>query len=173
MLQNRLMNYGDAHRYRVGVNSHQIPVNKARCPVHSNHRDGLGRVDANYGSLPHYEPNSYGQWTQQPDYAEPPLRLKGDGAMWNFRDDDSNYFEQPGKLFRLMDDAQKEALFGNTARALGDAPDFIKMRHIRNCNAADPAYGAGVAKACGIDLNTALASRKDDPALGSPSPVPV
>jgi catalase len=173
MLQNRLMNYGDAHRYRVGVNSHQIPVNKARCPVNSNHRDGLGRADANYGALPHYEPNSYGQWTQQPDYAEPPLRLKGDGAMWNFRDDDSNYFEQPGKLFRLMNDAQKEALFGNTARALGDAPDFIKMRHIRNCNAADPAYGAGVAKACGIDLNNALASRKDDPALGSPSPVPV
>ena len=173
MLQTRLINYPDSQRYRVGVNFQQIPVNKARCPVHSNHRDGQGRVDANYGGLPHYEPNSFGQWQEQPAYAEPPLKIKGDGKFWNFREDDSNYFEQPGKLFNLMSAAQKEILFANTGRGMGDAPDFIKMRHIRNCNAADPAYGAGVAKALGIDLKTALASRKDDPALGSPSPVPV
>ncbi|MCT6881848.1 MAG: catalase, partial [Snodgrassella alvi] len=41
VLQARLYNYADAARYRVGVNHHQIPVNKARCPVFSNHRDGL------------------------------------------------------------------------------------------------------------------------------------
>ena len=38
--------------------------------MHSNHRDGQGRVDANYGSAPHYEPNSFGQWQAQPDFAE-------------------------------------------------------------------------------------------------------
>jgi catalase len=173
MLQSRLINYPDAQRYRVGVNFHQIPVNKARCPVHSNHRDGTGRVDDNYGDLPHYEPNSYSQWVEQPEYAEPPLKINGDARFWNFREDDADYFEQPRKLFNLMSAAQKQVLFDNTGRALGDAPDFIKMRHIRNCHAADPAYGAGVAKACGIDLKTALDSRKNDPALGSPSPVPV
>ena len=45
-----------------------------------------------------------------------------------------------------MNDAQKQALFGNTAAAMGDAPDFIKYRHIRNCHRCDPAYGEGVAK---------------------------
>ena len=40
MLQARLFNYADAQRYRLGVNYQQIPVNAARCPVHSNHRDG-------------------------------------------------------------------------------------------------------------------------------------
>ncbi|MBG9158813.1 hypothetical protein G0Z73_10150, partial [Neisseria meningitidis] len=32
---------------------------------------------------------------------------------------------------------QKQALFGNTAAAMGDAPDFIKYRHIRNCYRCD------------------------------------
>ena len=168
MLQSRLFNYADAQRYRLGTNYQQIPVNAARCPVNSNHRDGIGRVDGNYGSLPHYEPNSFGQWQAQPEFKEPPLKLTGQADHWDYDKDDNNYFEQPGKLFRLMNDEQKEALFGNTARAMGDAPEFIKFRHIRNCNAADPAYAAGVAKALGLDLAKALASQKDDPMFGNP-----
>ena len=144
MLQSRLFNYADAQRYRLGTNFHQIPVNKARCPVHSNHRDGIGRVDGNYGSLPHYEPNSFGQWQEQPEYREPPLKINGDADYWNFRDDDADYFSQPGALFRSMTPEQQQRLFDNTARALGDAPDFIKQRHADNCAKADPAYGAGV-----------------------------
>jgi len=34
MLPGRLFAYGDAQRYRLGVNHHLIPVNAARCPVH-------------------------------------------------------------------------------------------------------------------------------------------
>ena len=168
MLQARLTNYADAQRYRLGTNHHQIPVNAARCPVHSNHRDGMGRVDGNYGGALHYEPNSFGQWQAQPQFAEPPLRLSGDAQHFRFHEDDANYFEQPRKLFQLMSDAQKQALFGNTARAMGDAPEFVKQRHIRNCHAADPAYAAGVAQALGLDLQKALASQKDDPMFGNP-----
>ena len=76
MLQGRLFSYGDAQRYRLGVNHHLIPVNAPRCPFHSYHRDGAMRVDGNYGSTLGYEPNSYGQWQQQPEFAEPPLALK-------------------------------------------------------------------------------------------------
>ncbi|MGE0209669.1 MAG: catalase [Lysobacteraceae bacterium] len=144
MLQARLFNYADAQRYRLGVNYHQIPVNAARCPVNSNHRDGAGRMDGNYGGLPHYEPNSFQQWQEQPQFREPPLQITGDADWWNFRDNDDNYYKQPGDLFRLMSPAQQQVLFDNTARNMGDAPDFIKRRHIENCAKADPAYGAGV-----------------------------
>lgn len=144
MLQSRLFNYADAQRYRLGTNYQQIPVNRARCPVNSNHRDGIGRVDGNYGSLPHYEPNSFNQWQEQPQFREPPLQITGDADWWNFRDDDANYYKQPGDLFRLMSPAQQQVLFDNTAAAMGDAPEFIKRRHIENCSKADPAYGAGV-----------------------------
>ncbi|MCC7151197.1 MAG: catalase, partial [Rubrivivax sp.] len=58
--------------------------------------------------------------------------------------------------------------FDNTAGGMGDAPEFVKFRHIRNCHAADPAYAAGVAKALGLDLARALASHKDDPMFGNP-----
>ena len=147
MLQARLFNYADAQRYRLGTNYQQIPVNAARCPVHSNHRDGIGRVDGNYGGLPHYEPNSFQQWQEQPQFREPPLKIDGSADHWDFRQDDADYYKQPGDLFRLMTPEEQQLLFDNTARAMGDAPDFIKQRHVDNCSKADPAYGAGVAAA--------------------------
>jgi catalase len=153
MLQGRLFSYGDAQRYRLGVNHHQIPVNAPRCPYHSFHRDGPMRVDGNYGSTLGYEPNSYGEWAQQPEFAEPPLALEGAAANWNFRDDDDDYYTQPGLLFRLIGPEKQALLFANTARAIKDAPREIQIRHIGNCLKADPAYGAGVAKAIGIPLS--------------------
>lgn len=35
------------------------------------------RVDGNQGGVPGVEPNSFGQWAEQPAYAEPPPRLNG------------------------------------------------------------------------------------------------
>jgi catalase len=146
MLQARLFSYGDAQRYRVGVNHHQIPVNAARCPVHSYHRDGQMRINANAGSTLGYEPNSYQEWVEQPDFREPPLALQGSADHWNHRED-ADYFSQPGALFRLMDAAQKQVLFDNTARSIQGASAQVKQRHIDNCTAADPEYGSGVARA--------------------------
>jgi len=51
-----------------------------------------------------------------------------------------------------MSSAQQKVLFENTARAMGDAPKEIKLRHISNCMKADPAYGKGVADALGISI---------------------
>lgn len=151
MLQGRLFSYGDAQRYRLGVNHAQIPVNAPRCPVNAYHRDGAVRVDGNYGSRLHYEPNMFGEWQEQPDFSEPPLAIDGAADHWNQRVDE-DYYSQPGNLFRLMTPDQQQALFGNTARAIGPARIEIKHRHIRNCLRADPAYGEGVADALGIDL---------------------
>lgn len=152
MLQGRLFSYGDAQRYRLGVNHHLIPVNRPRCPVRSYHRDGAMRVDGNYGGTPGYEPNSYSEWQEQPEFAEPPLDLEGAAGHWNHRVDD-DYYSQPGKLFRQMTTEQQKTLFSNTARAMGDIPQEIKIRHIRNCLKADPSYGEGVAQATGVPMS--------------------
>lgn len=153
MLQGRLFSYGDAQRYRLGVNHHQIPVNAPRCPFHSYHRDGQMRTDGNKGATIGYEPNSYDEWQEQPDFKEPSLKLKGAASNWNFREDDNDYYTQPGLLFNLMNKKQQKVLFENTARAMGDAPKEIKIRHIGNCLKADKVYGKGVAKALGIPLS--------------------
>ncbi len=152
MLQGRLFSYGDAQRYRLGVNHQQIPVNAPRCPVHNYHRDGAMRVDGNFGSTIGYEPNSKEEWQEQPDYSEPPMNLSGAAAHWDHREDD-DYYSQPGNLFKIMSAEQKEALFNNTASSVGGASVDIQKRHIANCSKADLAYGAGVANSLGIYLD--------------------
>jgi catalase len=146
MLQGRLFSYGDTQRYRLGVNYFQIPVNAPKCPFHSYHRDGQMRVDGNGGGRTPYEPNSRREWIAQPDFAEPPLAIEGAADRWNHRED-TDYYSQPGDLFRMMTPAQQKVLFENTARAIKGASPEIVARHIDNCGKADPAYGAGVAEA--------------------------
>jgi catalase len=146
MLQARLFSYGDAQRYRLGVNHHQIPVNAPKCPYHSYHRDGAMRVDGNYGGITGNEPNASGEWAEQPEYREPPLSIEGAADHWNHRED-TDYFSQPGNLFRLMNEEQQQALFYNTARAIAGVSKDIQQLHIDHCTQADPAYGAGVAAA--------------------------
>ncbi|MDP4014545.1 MAG: catalase [Candidatus Nanopelagicales bacterium] len=149
MLQGRLFSYGDAARYRVGVNHHQIPVNQPKAAKASNtyHRDGAMRVDGNQGSVPGIEPNNFGRWPEQPAYADPAQAIGAVADRFNFRDDDANYFEQPGDLFRLMGAEEQQRLFENTARAIDGASDTSVEKHIFNCTQADPAYGEGVRKA--------------------------
>ena len=154
MLQGRLFSYGDAQRYRLGVNHHQIPVNspKGVKNPHSFHRDGQMRVDGNLGSEIHYEPNSYGAWRDQPEHRIPE---QAGGAVRNFdfREDDHDYYTQPGMLFRAMTPDQQRVLFHNTARNMEDSTYQIKHRHIFNCYKADPEYGKGVAEAMGINID--------------------
>ncbi len=46
-----------------------------------------------------------------------------------------------------MNPQQKQTLFDNTARQVGQAAKHIQDRHVANCTKADPAYGKGVADA--------------------------
>jgi len=152
MLQGRLFSYGDAHRYRLGINHHQIPVNAPRCPFNSFHRDGAGRVDGNQGAKINYEPNRLGEFAQDPNAAEPPLAIHGAADRYNHRID-GDYYSQPGALFRLMNDDQKQQLFNNIADSIASVPEEIKRRQLDHFHRADPAYAAGVAKAIGLSYN--------------------
>lgn len=157
MLQGRLFSYGDAQRYRLGVNHWQIPVNQPKgvgveniCPFS---RDGQMRIlDENQGAKTHYYPNQHGELESQPQFKKPGLPLEGTAYEHDYREDDSNYFEQPGKLFRLLSEEEQQRLFENTANEMAPVSDHIKHRHIRHCFKADTAYGEGVAKALGIDI---------------------
>ncbi|HLR52235.1 MAG TPA: catalase-related domain-containing protein, partial [Candidatus Avamphibacillus sp.] len=102
-----------------------------------------------------YSPNSYEEWEDSKEHQEPALSASMTGAAdyWNFREDDDNYYEQPGKLFRLMSQEEQQRLCENTARDMEGATKKVKIRHITNCYKADPAYGEGVAKAAGIPMS--------------------
>ena len=110
------------------------------------------RVDGNHGGTLGYEPNEQGEWAEQPDFREPPLSLQGAAAHWDHRED-TDYFSQPGALFRLMSPGQRQTLFENTARSIGGATREVQIRHIGHCLKADPNYGEGVAMALGIAVS--------------------
>lgn len=153
LLQGRLFAYGDAQRYRLGVNYNHIPVNKPRCPYAEFHRDGQMRTDGNFGGTIAYEPNSYGQWRQQADAAEPPLDLFGPMDAWDPADDATDdTFYQPGDLYRLMEEDKRAALISNTAADIGPTTENIKYRHTAHCYKADVEYGMRLAEALGLDV---------------------
>ena len=82
------------------------------------------------------------------------MELSGTAYAHNFRDDDQDYYTQPGNLFRIIKERGKaQLLFDNSARQVGGAEKFIQIRHIRNCFKADPEYGSGVAKALGLSMD--------------------
>src|SRR5699024_7807288 len=156
MLQARIMMYGDAQRYRLGVNHHQIPVNapKGMNPkdYHPFHRDGQMRVDGNLVSELNYEPNSYGNGQEDPRGYEP-KQEGGDVYRYDFRADDDDYYTQPGLLYNGLTEDQKQVLCENTARAMGDSTLQIKHRWINHCYHADEDYGKRLAKALNIDID--------------------
>jgi catalase len=143
MLQGRLFSYGDAQRYRLGVNHMSIPVNAPKCPVHAYHRDGQMRVDGNYGSTLGYQPNSLWEWDEQQEYKEPPLEITGAMDAYEPKDDTTDdCFYQAGDLYRLMTEDKKTVLIDNTARNIAPATENIKYRHTAHCCLADQDYGA-------------------------------
>ncbi len=155
MLQARLLSYPDAHRYRIGVNYAQLPVNKPHCPVNTYNRDGHMRFDGNYGSEVNYQPNSFHGPVDDKQFDEPPLKLSGEARRYDHRDGNEDY-SQAGNLFRLMNAGQKAALIGNLVEAMASVPKPIQIRQIQHFYKADKAYGEGVAKGLGVAMNDVL-----------------
>src|SRR5467141_3026662 len=155
MLQGRLISYPDAHRYRIGVNYDALPVNKPQCPVHTYHRDGAMRFDGNEGSAPNYEPNSFNGPAEDPAYRERARTIGGSVDRHNHRSD-SDYYTQPGNLFRLMTQDARERLVGNIVASMGSVPREIQERQIRHFYKADPNWGRGMAEGLGLRTEEVL-----------------
>jgi catalase len=158
MLQARLISYPDAHRYRLGVNYDSLPVNKPQCPFHTYNGDGAMRFDGNSGSSVNYEPNSFGGPTQDPMFPERPRPVSGTVDRHNHRLD-TDYYTQPGNLFRLMTPEARRHLICNIAASLKFAPQRIQELQVQHFFQADPAYGAGVANALGLNIEKHIALR--------------
>jgi catalase len=119
MLLARIFSYADAHRYRVGTNHAELPVNAPHSPVHSYSKDGAMRHGFADASRPVYAPNSYGGPAASPAAHGNDSGWESDGALvrsaatLHAEDDD---FGQAGTLVReVLDDAARERLVANIA----------------------------------------------------------
>jgi catalase len=151
MLQARLLAYQDAHRYRVGVNANQIPVNAPRCPVNHYQRDGAmagcpmhtGQIQTGGANFYPNDRAEQGAPAPAPVFKEPPLHLSL-GAVTTYDQSDEDYYTQAGDLFRLMNENQKQQLTGNIADGLRHANASIQQRMLGYLHKADPDYAARV-----------------------------
>ncbi len=163
MLQGRLLSYQDAHRYRVGANANQLPVNAGKCPVNHYQRDGSmagmcpargdqkNLISDNQSSGVNYYPNdqiNQGAPVPEPSVAEPPMPIEADA--WIKRhglSDDEDHYSQAGDLFRLMNDSQKSQLTTTIAEGLVQATESVQQRMLEQFGRADPDYAKRIASA--------------------------
>ncbi|MGI5348960.1 catalase [Streptomyces sp. CA-250714] len=143
MLQGRLFAYGDAHRYRVGINADLLPVNEPKATrARTYGRDGV-MYDGRHGGAKNYEPNSFGAPAETGRALWQPLAVSGtteDHPAPSHAEDDD--FVQAGNLYRLMSEDEKARLIDNLANAIaGVSRDDIAQRAIENFRKADPDYG--------------------------------
>lgn len=154
MLQGRIFAYADAHRYRIGPNYAQLPINRPIAQVSNYQRDGAMQFGENGGSGPNYEPNSLGGPKQAPQYAMQPFEVRGYAtSVPNPRHSDDDDFVQAGDLYRLMSETDRSHLVGNlTGHMSAVTRKEIQMRQIWNFYRADTEYGTRVAQGLGIDI---------------------
>ncbi|XCI75439.1 MAG: catalase [Flavobacteriales bacterium] len=159
MLQGRLLSYPDAHRYRLGVNYEQIPVNRCPFMVNNYQRDGLMRVDGNSGSDPNYYPNSFDEIYADHTYKEPAQKLDSDFADWYNRNGlgEDDYYSQPGTFWReIINEQYKKYLVQNItssmSRITGPKREQIIYRQLCHFFKADAYFGRQIAQMLNVDL---------------------
>ncbi len=156
LLQGRILAYPDAHRYRLGANYEQLPVNRPIVPVHNHQRDGFMRVDGNSGAGPNYYPNSFDNIEADRSYKEPAMKLDSDVAdSFDRNKDDDDHFTQPGNLFRkVMTDQQRLNTVSNLVSSMkdirGPKRKEIIERQLDHFYRADRELAMNVAKGLGI-----------------------
>lgn len=151
LLQGRLFAYPDAHRWRLGANHQQIPVNTPKCPFHTYQRDGMSSVNGNGGAGPNYWPNSVGAPAPDASFAPPAIEIQAVIDRHTRPDENADYI-QAGELFaRVLSPTDQDHLISNIAGHLGGARPEIQKRQCAVFYRAHPDYGIRVAKALGLD----------------------
>jgi len=152
MLQGRLFAYHDAHRYRLGANYQQLPVNRPKGMVMNYQRDGFMRTKTEFEGSPNYYPNSFGGPEPDPSAEWPSIAmsgLSGRHAYTHHNDD----FVQPRALYeRVMTDLDRDHLIGNIVDHLSGAKKNIQMRQTALFYKVHEEYGTRVAEGLGLDV---------------------
>jgi len=163
MLQGRLFAYHDAQLYRVGTNHQHLAVNRARCPIHNQQRDGRMAI-ANGGSARNYaNVEAAGSRPHGLGHGDPGLALDGCAGRHDERGSSDDY-TQAGNLYRIMEADARRRLAANIAAAMKGVSEDVRQRQVGHFMKADPAYGAAVlrelaalgAAAAAPDTRTAL-----------------
>lgn len=150
MLQARLFAYGDAHRYRLGINHTRLSVNEAKgvpggaCNYG---QDGFMRFDAQDGHQKNYEPNSFNGPVQSSDELYGGVSVSGLTGHYTQAPREVDDFKQAGDLYRLQPKDARQRLIDNIAVSLAQVTrDDIIARSIEHFRKADAELGTRIAE---------------------------
>ena len=146
MLQGRLFSYPDTQRYRLGVNYNALAINKPIVDVNNGYRNGAMRFDDNGAETPNYEPSHFEVPTQTDIVDEPPLKIDGDAARYEYETDVNSDFAQAGNLYRLMSEEEQNDLVTNIANSMYGVPAGIVKLQLQHFKKADETYAAKIEK---------------------------
>jgi catalase len=122
MLLGRMFSYPDAHRYRIGANYNQLPVNAPRSAVHSYSKDGAMRYQK--VSDPVYAPNSKGGPRADTARYGEATGWHTDGELvrsaYTLHAEDDDWGQAATLVRHVMDDGQRDRLVSNIASHLLD-----------------------------------------------------
>ncbi|XP_033211079.1 catalase-like [Belonocnema kinseyi] len=141
MLQGRMFAYGDAHRYRLGTNHLQLPVN---CPYKimttmNYQRDGKMSINSQ-GGAPNYYPNSFKGPVETPNVKEPAFNITGQADRYTPINEDD--FGQVTIFWRnVLDSGAKTRLVNNLVTSLKRVSPFIVQRAVANFTQVDQDLG--------------------------------
>jgi catalase len=163
MLQARLFGYGDAHRYRLGINHTRLAVNEPKgVPGGARNygRDGAMRFDENGGRhAKNYEPNSFDGPVQTNEEVYKGLNVSGVSGHYPQVPREVDDFKQAGDLYRLQPAEAQQRLVDNIAGSLAHVSrEDIIERSIAHFRKADATFGQRIA-------DGVAARRKSRPAL--------
>ncbi|MBO1753235.1 catalase [Actinotalea sp. BY-33] len=156
MLLARIFSYADAHRYRVGTNHAQLPVNSPHAaPVHSYSKDGAARYSFAAPDVPVYAPSSRGGAHAEPGRAGESGGWESDGelvrsaATLHAEDDD---FGQAGTLYReVFDDAARARFLETITGHVGGVRSAdIRERAVQYWTQVDAGLGAALRAALSV-----------------------
>ena len=153
MLQGRLFSYHDAHRYRLGVNYTQLPVNAPKAATMNYQRDGFMRTMSKYEGYPNYYPNMFGG--PKPDISAkwPAYEVNGKWGRYDYVHPNDD-FVQPAALYhKVMTNVDRDHLISNIVGHLGGAKKEIQIRQTVIFYKVDPDYGSRVAERLGLDID--------------------
>jgi catalase len=148
MLQGRLFSYPDTHRYRIGPNYLQLPVNRPRVPVHSYNRDGAMRYEN--PADPVYAPNSASGPVADPGpWQGESYHVAGEivRSAYELHAEDDDFRQARTLWEKVLTDTDREHLVGNITAHAG-APEVtteVRKRVVEYWTSVHPDLGAGVA----------------------------
>ena len=157
ILQGRLFSYPDAHRYRVGVNAHQLEVNRCPFAVNNYQRDGFMADSSGYKDNPNYYPNSFDEVKPDTDYKNFEYDLDATKvAHHNRNENDDDHYTQPGLLYtKAMTQENRENLINNIIDSMnkiaGPKKDEIINRQL--CHFFRANIELGMKIAMGLQVN--------------------